>query len=199
MSVNVARLVTMNTELLKELPVEEVLEIHPLIETSQLKWRRVKKAKPIKAKPISTILSDQSVLSKIVLATLEGHEAVKANSYVCWGVDNDLWQQKGAPLHAKYTPVSVDEDGWIHFEPKPDVEVNFAQVGQELALGPYNGFSIINPSWGDERVLDGKQVYLQYGIVNDWIGMGLNKDGSDNPADIYRVARKFFNNTYDFV
>jgi hypothetical protein len=196
MAVNVARLLTMNVEALKDLPLEDVLEIHPLLDTTGLQWRKVKKTKPIKARPISTILSDNSVMSKVVLATLEGHETIKANAFVCWGIDNDLWQQKGSALHAKYTPVQVDEDGWVHFEPKPDVEVNFAQVTDQM--GPFGGFSIASP-WGDERVIDGKQVHLQYGIVNDWVGMGLRKDGSDNPDDVYRVACKFFNNTYDFV
>lgn len=196
---DLARLVTMNTELLKELPVEDVLAVHPLIDTTELPFQVCYKVKPIKAKPISTILNDESVFSKIVIATLEGHETVKANSYVCWGIDNDVWQQTEKKLHDKYIPTHVDPDGWVHYEPKPDTPVNGVQITSELAgqhglvLGAYGGFAVINPTWGDRRIVDGKAVYLQYGILNDYVMQGIG-----DATDLYRVARKFWDNTYSY-
>lgn len=188
----IARLATLNGPLLKDLPLADVLEFHPLLDGASLEYIKVKKVKSLKARPISTLLISESVMSKIVLATLEGHEAIKVNAYVCWGVDNDVWQQTEKNLHAKYTPTHVDADGWIHFDPKPDVPIDAAQVTEASGnLGPTGGFSIINPSWGDERVMDDKQVFLQYGVVGDYVLRGVS-----DVKDTYRVAQKFFNNTY---
>jgi hypothetical protein len=200
MAVDVDRLLTMNTEMLKELALEDVLRIHPLINGQELAYRLARKVKPMKAKPISTILHDDTVASKIVLATLEGHQAAKANSYVCWGVDNDVWQQTEAKLHSSYNLVHVDPDGWIHCEPKDDAPRNACQVTAEVCQsigfesGPYGGFSVLNPSYGDERVLEGRQVWLHYGILNDYI-LQMPQD----LIDTYRVARKFFDNTYEWA
>lgn len=193
-----ARVATMNTGLIKDMSLDEVLAVHPLLDTSKLPYKTAVKVKPMKAKPLSSILSDSSVLSKIVLATLEGHQAVKANGFVCWGIDNDLWQQDGKKLHQNYNIVSVDPDGWFHCEPKDDAPRLACQITEALAaeigftFGPANGFSILNPSWGDERVLDGKQVWLHYGVLNDFV-LAMPNDR----ADTYRVARKFFENTYE--
>lgn len=193
-----ARVATMNTGLLKDMSLEEVLEVHPLLDASKLSYLRAVKVKPMKAKPISTILNDDSVMNKIVLATLEGHQTVKANGFVCWGIDNDLWQQDEKKLHLNYTIASVDPDGWFHCVPKDDAPRMACQITEAVAaeqgfkFGPAHGFSILNPSWGDERVLGGKQVWLHYGVVNDYV-LAMPTD----TADTYRVARKFFDNTYE--
>jgi hypothetical protein len=198
MSVTLARVATMHTELLKEMTLEEVLAVHPLLDAQRLSYRRAIKVKPIKVKPVSSILNDDSVMSKMVLATLEGHQTVKANAFVCWGVDNDLWQQNADKLHMNYNLVSVDPDGWIHCQPKDDAPRNAAQITEAVArdlgfeFGPAHGFSILNPTYGDERVLDGRQVYLHYGVLNDYV-LQMPKDA----IDTYRVARKFFDNTYE--
>ena len=192
-----ARVATMNTGLLKDMSLEEVLAVHPLLDAQRLKYRRAIKTKPMKCKALSTILSDNSVMSKIVLATLEGHQAVKANSFVCWGVDNDLWQQTEQKLHQNYRLTTVDPDGWIHCEPKEDAPRNACQIVMDVldgfTFGPSGGFSVLNPSYGDERVLEGRQVWLHYGIVNDYVLQMPN-----DPKDTYRVAKKFFDNTYEF-
>lgn len=194
-----ARVATMNTAILKEMSLEEVLAVHPLLDTSKLSYVRAVKVKPMKAKPISMILNDSSVMSKIVLATLEGHQTVKANGFVCWGIDNDLWQQDGKKLHQNYNIVSVDSDGWFHCQPKDDAPRLACQITEEVAaslgftFGPAHGFSILNPAWGDERVLNGKQVWLHYGVVNDYV-LAMPNDTDDT----YRVGRKFYDNTYEF-
>lgn len=192
---DLAVIATMNTAILKEMPLEEVLVLHPLIDGQTLDYRKAQKTRPIKARPISTILSEDSVMSKIVLATLEGHETLKASAFVCWGIDNDVWQQSEKNLHDKYTPTHVDADGWIHFEPKPDKPVDCCQIlSSEHALGPNGGFSILNPMWGDKRMMEGKVVYVHYGIDKDYVLRGLL-----DPMDTYRVAEKFFNNTYEYL
>ena len=60
-----------------------------------------------------------------------------------------------------------------------------------LQLGPHQGWCVLNPTWGDKRVLDGKPVYLQVGIVNDYVLQGVG-----DAKDLYRVGRKFWQNTY---
>lgn len=191
--VDIARLATLNVALLKDMSVEEVLELHPLIDAQQLTYRQVQKVKPIKAKPLSTILIDESVAAKVLLATLEGAQDLKAGAFVCWGVDNDVWQQSGEKLHSKYDPVSVDAQGWTTFKPKLEL-CNACQITEDMVLGPCLGFSVENPQWGDQRVVDGRAKYLHYGVAGDYVMQGLN-----DPLDTYRIAKKFFDNTYEFA
>lgn len=218
LDIDVARIVTMNTELLKVLPVEQVLQVHPLLNAQAFPYGRGRKTKPIKARPINTILdksdSDQSVWDKLLLATLEGHETLKRDCFVCWGVNSDVWQQKRDKLLGKYNPTDVDEDGWITFVPKEDegAVMNRHQVVNSPSLGPNGGFCVINPWWGDERVVDasvlsavgivpeqcglkpGEQVkvYLHYGVAGDYVLQNL-KDNTDT----YRIAKGFYEATYD--
>jgi hypothetical protein len=192
---NLDKLATKNMALLQEMAAEEVLQLHPLIQLDQLNFYKVQKTRTIRARPISTLIGCDSVLAKMVLATLEGNQALKAGSFVCWGVDNDVWQQSEKNLHAKYTPTQVGADGWTTFTPKPDSPVNAMQItGDTFSLGAAGGFSVKNPGWGDERVIDGKKTYLQYGVDGDYILQGLT-----DPNDLYIVAKKFFDNTYERV
>jgi hypothetical protein len=214
----VAKVVTMNTELLKTLPLEEVLELHPLLNAQDFQFGTAKKVKPIKARPLNTILDkgDQtlSVWEKMLLSTLEGAQSLKRDAFICWGVNNDVWQQAPNKLHDKYTPTEVDVDGWTTFVPKEgeDAVMNSFQVTDASVCGPCGGFAVINPWWGDERlipaeVLDSKGInpeecglkpgesvkaYLHYGMVGDWV-LQNRKD----PIDVYRVAKNFFDATYE--
>jgi hypothetical protein len=192
--IDLAKLATLNTSMLKEMSVDEVLELHPMIDAQSLVYSTAQKTKSIKAKPLKLILIDESVSSKVLLATLEGNQDLKVNSFICWGIDNDVWQQSGDKLHSKYTPVSVDGEGWTTFEPKPDSPVNACQITEAMGLGPCGGFCVTNPNWGDQRIIDGKVNYLHYGVVGDYVMQGIN-----DPLDTYRIDKKFFNNTYQFV
>lgn len=158
----IAKIATMNMTLLKEMDVQEVLHLHPLLDPHQLKFVKVQKTKPIKVKALSTILSDDSVMNKILLSTLEGHQDLKANSFVCWGIDNDVWQSTGKAIHSKYFPVSLDEQGWTTFKPIENFPVDACLItgySEDVPLGPFQGFSVPNPAWGDNRVIEGKNTY----------------------------------------
>jgi len=222
MPLDTARIATMNTVLLKDLPLDEVLEIHPLLNAQAFGFGSARKVKPIRAKPVNAILDkgQPSILEKVLLSTLEGAQAIKRDAFVCWGVNDDVWQQAKDKLHSKYTPTEVDEDGWITFVPKEgdDAVMNAYQVSAaNHSLGEAGGFSIINPWWGDERVMSvttleslgidpqscglkpidpegGEQVklYLHYGKDGDWV-LQNRKDS----ADCYRVAKSFFDATYE--
>lgn len=194
----VAKIATMNTELLKELSLEEVLGFHPLLDAQSLSFGKARKVKPIKARPINTILdkNDLGVFEKMLLSTLEGAQTLKRDAFICWGVDNDVWQQDKKKLHAKYNPTEMDEDGWVTFVPKEgdDAVMNACQITEAIAqLGPCGGWSINNPWWGDERVIPSLgKAYLHYGIAGDWV-MQNQKD----KTDVYRISSKFFNSTYE--
>lgn len=190
---DVAKIATLNTGLLKEMSVEDVLSVHPLIDPEQLSFLKVQKTKPIKVKALSSILIDESVASKVLLATLEGNQDLKANSFVCWGVDNDVWQQNAKSINSKYEPVSIDEQGWTLFKPRQNHPVDACQITEDMLVGPHGGFSVINPAWGDQRIIDGKVAYLHYGVVGDYVMRG------STPDDYYRIAKKFFDSTYEFV
>ena len=191
---DIAKIATGNTTFLKELSVEEVLELHPLLDAQNLPYFEVQKTKPIKAKPLADILHDDSVSSKILLTTLEGNQDLRANSIICWGVDNDVWQTTEAKLHDKYTPTYMGGDGWVTFEPKPEYPVRACQITEELGLqlGPHGGWCVEQPKWGDQRIVNGVQTYLHYGVINDYVMQWIG-----DPTDVYRVAKRFYDNTYE--
>lgn len=206
----IAKIVTLNAKMLKDIDLEDVLKFHPLINAQDLQFRTVQKTKPIKARPINTILdkSDQSVFEKMLLSTLEGSQDLKRDAFICWGVDNDVWQQTKEKLDKQYDPTDVDSDGWITYTPKPESPKNGNEVltlPNGVEFGPEGGFSVINPKWGDKRVIPASTLqaagiksdvditaYLHYGVRGDWI-LQTPSDASD----VYRVALKFFRSTYD--
>lgn len=218
MPVTLAKLVTGTPSLLKDLSVEEVLEVHPLVNAQALSYKDAQKVKPIKARPINTILDKtlSSVFEDLLLATLEGQEALRRDGFICYGEAGDVWQQKKDALHKKYDPTEVDEDGWVTFVPKAEAICGAAEVTSEQNLGEFGGFSVINPWWGDERVIS-TDVLAQYGCnPSDWglepsdsglvklyLHYGVEGDiviqNTGNKADTYRVAQSFFRNTYDYV
>jgi len=201
------------------LALEEVLQFHPLLNAQNFPFGVGRKVKPIKARPINTILDKDdgefSVWEKLLLATLEGQESLRRNAFICWGCNNDVWQQTHKKLHEKYTPTEVDKDGWTTYEPKEgdDALMNAYEVmSGNHALGSEGGFSIINPWWGDERLVpmsilaeagvdpeacglkpgEHVKLYLHYGVAGDMV---LQKQ-NDN-VDTYRVARAFYDATYE--
>jgi len=149
-------------------PLELQLSGKPLVNTAQIAdWRRAKKTKGIKAKALQTLLSDESMLTKFLLDTIEGTQTLKAGSIVCVGSAGDAWQQKEKKLFQQYTVTGLTPDGWMICEPKPDVERDAYEVPAEVC-GPEGDFSI-SAQWGTEHVLENKKVYLQHGKAGDII------------------------------
>ena len=232
MPLDIARLATGNVTLLKELTLQEVLEIHPLLHAQGFAFGKARKTKPIKARPINTILdkSCPSVYEALLLNTLEAAQKVQPGSMICWGEAGDVWQQARAKLEQKYNPTGVDEDGFVTYVPKDgaDAVMNAHQVTSEHQLGPHGGFCILNPWWGDTRYVNesdvrsligdtpfdcgsvtivkpdsddakkdssriGKaKVCLHYGVDNDWV-----LQNQTDTIDVYRVAKSFFESTYE--
>lgn len=202
----IARIATLNTEMLKDLPLEDVLAVHPLINSQGLAFGTVQKTKPIKARPLNTIIdkSDQSVFEKMLLSTLEGSQDLRRDAFICWGIDNDVWQQDKRKLLKQYDITDIDEDGWLTCTPKPESPKNGHKV-MDGDFGLADGFAIINPKWGDRRTIPAsvlqaagidsdvdQVVYLHYGVKGDWV-----LQTPSDLTDTYRVADKFFRSTYE--
>lgn len=216
----VSAALTGNPLLLKDLDLETVLTLHPLQNAHGFNYVDVQKTKPIHARPINSILdkaeTERSVFEKLLLGTLEGAQNLKRDAFVCWGIDDDVWQQSKKKLTDQYDIVDVDEDGWLLCNPKPESPRNGYKVtSARHSFGPNGGFAVINPVWGDRRVVsrsnlkmagidpeaaglksegDSIIIHLHYGVDGDWV---LQR--KEDATDIYRVARSFFDNTHEVV
>jgi hypothetical protein len=167
------------------------LVTHPLLDVGEITaWHRATKTKAIKAKHIQHLFADNSVLSKFMLATLEGQQMLKATSMVCVGAEGDVWQQAQDKLLKKYKVASVDEGGWLVCEPYPDNEVDCYDTMQPFmpVETTGEGFSI-KAQWG-ERQSDG--TFLQFGQWGDFICRNQT-----DKTDVWIVRRSFFDSTYE--
>jgi hypothetical protein len=142
------------------------------------------KTKPIRAKHIKHLISDQSVLSKFLVATLEGNEELGEDVMICIGEDGDAWQQTPKKLFQKYNVTGIDKDGWLFCEPKPDVEVNCCQIDVE-------NFFIFG-HWGETRSVGGVDHKVQYGVKGDYV-----LQSQTDLTDFWIVRQRLFKATYE--
>lgn len=149
---------------------------------SMVGWKLAKKTKPVKAKPLISLLVDRSIVSKFLIDTLEGKEPLGDGVVICIGEFNDAWQQSPKKLLAKYDVVSIDNDGWMLCNPKPE---NAAEVVEVREAGPF----YIVGLWG--ATLDDGTKNVQIGEQGDFI---LRSREDHN--DVWIVRRKIFNSTY---
>lgn len=140
----------------------EVRFVEPL-PSKNLSFKTATKTKSIQAKPLSSVVSDKNILTKFLLDTLEGKQAIQGSgqTVVCLGVGGDVWQQKASKLLQKYTVVDITEDGWLVCEPKPENEV-WATEYNALTGPSVDGKFSIFAQWGER--IDGGQ-YAQTGII----------------------------------
>jgi hypothetical protein len=210
-----AAALTMNKPLLGQIPLADMLAIHPIFEARKLEpYVQVQKTKTIRAKPGSSLCSDKEGPDVFLINTLEANEGFDPNSWVCRGEGGDVWPQADDKLKGKYTCVDHELDGWSVWEPKPENPFNGHQMTDaDGTFGPNGGFCIINGYWGQARevskeeekmladlgievirVAEGKnagKVCFHYGLKNDWV--------LQNPTDridTYRVKIGFFQATY---
>ena len=160
------------------------------IDTTQItNWRIATKTKGLRAKPLVSLLVDRTVLNKFLVDTLEGKEPLGDGAVICIGESNDAWQQMPKKLLQKYEVKSIDADGWMVCEPRPDnavhcIEVTPVMFGAEI--GDIN-FYIIG-HWGG--VVNGEKN-AQLGEFGDYICQNPT-----DPTDVWVVRRKIFTNTY---
>lgn len=152
-------------------------------------WRVASKTRPIKAKPLVSILVDRTVTNKFLVDTLEGREPLGDGAVICVGEAGDTWQQMPKKLLQKYRVSAIDVDGWMHCEPLPDNAVDCIEVTSAIINGELGdrNFYIIG-QWG-ETIDNEKNV--QMGVEGDFIC----RNQSDH-SDVWVVRRKLFLNTY---
>lgn len=148
-------------------------------------FRKAKKTKGLKAKHLSAIFTDDTVLSKFLIDTLEGKEPVDRTMMLCIGVSNDAWPQSPKNIIKKYNIVDITPDGWLVCEPKPENSVEFIEVPEAW------GEAYLQGLWGEE--VDGIK-HLQKFSPGDMIARQ-----PDNHADIWVVRRKIWDNSYSEI
>jgi hypothetical protein len=157
----------------------------PIINVSELEFRTAIKTKPIRAKPVQSVVPDPTVLRHLRLTTLEGPQALKPNGWICQGGNGELWQQSAKKLAEKYEFGDSDEGGWITLSPRAGQSVNAAAVD-----GAEGGFAV-RGRWGDEQP---NGDLLQYGADGDYV-----LQSTTDPDDVWIVKRHLFEATYDFA
>jgi len=203
---------TMNKPLLGQIPLADMLAVHPIFEARKLQpYVQVQKTKNILAIPGALLCRDPSGPDIFLINTLEANEGFDPNAWVCRGEGGDIWPQADGKLKSKYVCVDHRQDGWSEWEPKPENPFNGHQMTDaDGKFGPKGGFCIINGYWGQARTLtadeekmlvdmgievikdkDGK-VCFHYGLKNDWV-----LQNPTDRVDTYRVAIGFFTATYD--
>jgi hypothetical protein len=154
-------------------------------------WRMASKTRPIKAKPLISLLVDRSVASKFLLDTLEGREPLGDGAVVCVGEAGDAWQQAPRKPLQKYAVKGIDKDGWMECEPLPDNAVNCVEVTEDMLATHQSddavGFTIVG-QWG---ATVGGEKNVQRGEAGDFICQNQT-----DPSDVWVVRRKLFLNTY---
>lgn len=144
-----------------------------------MKWKRAKKTKGLKAKPMVNLIVDKGVMRKFLVDTLEAREPIAANAMFCIGEAGDAWQQTPQALLKKYDVRDIDDDGWMICEPKPDNEVEFYESDKDC---------LITGVWGE--IIDGKENQQRCSK-----GDFILRNPMDT-IDIWVVQRKLFLNTY---
>lgn len=174
------------------------------IETSKISnWSIAKKTKPIKAKPLASLLVDKSITSKFLVDTLEGKEPLGNGVVICVGEAEDVWQQSPKKLLQKYNVTNIDESGWLFCEPKPENLVDCVKIENVMSY-PYavteppdesmykaHDFYVIG-QWGE--TVEGFGKCIQWGDNGDYIC----RNQSDN-SDVWIVRKKIFENTYSIL
>lgn len=149
-------------------------------------WAIASKTRPIRAKPLISLLVDKSVTGKFLVDTLEGKEPLGDGVVICIGEAGDTWQQMPNKLLAKYRVTSIDVDGWMVCEPLPDNAVNVMEITADQCDA--DGTFYIIGQWG---ATIGNEKNVQAGIAGDFVC----RNRTDH-SDIWVVNRKLFLNTY---
>jgi hypothetical protein len=156
-------------------------------------WKRATKTRPIKAKPLISLLVDRTVTNKFLVDTLEGREPLGEDVVICVGEAGDTWQQTPKKLLQKYAVTAIDTDGWMVCDPKPDNEVDCFEVpGSICEVDGYNRnvFAIVG-QWGETF---GAEKNIQRGLAGDFICRN-----TEDKSDVWIVGRKLFLNTYNVL
>jgi hypothetical protein len=157
-------------------------------------WQRATKTKTVKAKALINLLVDRTVTNKFLVDTLEGNEPLGDGVVICVGEAGDVWQQTPKKLLQKYNVASIDSDGWMVCEPRPDNSVRCFQVPLSITEGRGaigNTIFEIVGLWG---ATIGGEKNIQMGVAGDYICQNESDE-----SDVWIVKKKIFENTYQIL
>lgn len=160
----------------------------PLDASTISEWSIAKKVKPIRAKPLVSILVDKSVLSKLLVTTLEANEKLGDGVVICVGEAGDIWQQMPKKLLAKYDVTAIDPEGWMVCEPKPDNSIECYEV--KAFINTHSGEHYVKAQWGADFRGQTCQAFGE--------GDFICRNREDH-SDVWVVRKKLFNNTYTII
>jgi hypothetical protein len=120
-----------------------------LIPTVGATWTRATKVDGLKAKHMGALLTDNTVVSKFLIDTIEGEEPIEPTNMFCIGVTNDAWQQPPRKLLRKYDVIDVTPDGWLVCVPKPDNRIDYFTLTLEHVS------KFVDARMGDTFVIQG--------------------------------------------
>ena len=161
----------------------------PLFSGTITDWKIAKKTKSIRAKPVVSVLVDKSVLSKFLVTTLEANESLGDGSLICLGDAGDIWQQMPKKLLQKYNVTSIDNEGWMVCEPKPDNSIECFQWNNLITT--HSGEHYVKALWGEE--------FRTYGTCQRFGTGDYICRNREDKSDVWVVRKKFFDNTYTII
>lgn len=167
-----------------------------LIPTASAVWSRATKVDGLKAKHMGALLTDNTVVSKFLIDTIEGEEPIEPTNMFCIGSTGDAWQQAPRKLLAKYDVIDVTHDGWLVCVPKPDNRVDYFTLTLEHVS------KFVDARMGDTFVIQG--IYgktmpglgenLQELVIGDAICRQVNE-----VSDQWVVEKSLFARSYKDV
>ena len=157
-----------------------------ILSTADANWGIAKKTALIRAKQISSIFVDGSVLDKFLLKTLEGDQPINRANLMCIGATAEPWQQTAKTILKRYSITAIEDDGWMICTPLPESEVNYFKIE-----AIYNGETHIQGLWGTTI---GDHVNLQSFKVGDYVC----RQTFDH-TDQWIVREALFDATYEIL
>ena len=153
-------------------------------------WKDATKVQGLFAKPVSTIVTDVSLISKLTIRTLEGDQDLDGTKMLCTGLNKtDPWQMDKAELFDKYKVEGITEDGWLSCVPIPGNIVRAIKVKAHFFQVEALSGTKIHPN-GDPKEF----IYIQSGITGDYI-----LQDKENPKKVWIVNEAIFDQTYKFI
>lgn len=151
------------------------------------KWQTARKTKGLRAKHSTAVISDLSLLDKLLVQTIEGEIQMRV-AMICIGAAGEAWQQSSVKLLEKYTIEEVTIDGWLICVPKPGAApISCVQIIRSDFVG--DQFYIVG-LWG-KTLADGTSN-AQVGKVGDYVCRSATDQN-----DVWIVEQSIFENTYE--
>jgi len=168
-----------------------------LLDIQGIRWALAKKVRPLRAKPMVSLLVDKSVMGQFLVDTLEAREPVSPQAMFCIGEANDAWQQMPDKLLKHYEVRHIDEDGWMVCHPKPEGAREFFEVTLAVlqAQGYWDFFCALPTGTGYVQAQWSETVGGRHNVQRFGEGDFIVRSRED-ASDVWVVRRKIWLNSY---